>query len=99
MVSASDHTSLYVRSYASHHGITLTNKPVLRATAQYGNISGASGASFDRAFTDAVEIDANIALGTYRSEAEHGNDAALRAFAAHQAAYLAGLSAAAKKLH
>jgi len=98
MVGTSDHTNLYVRSYASHHDIKLTNKPVLRATAQYGNIAGAHGAAFDRAFTNAIYIDANIALGTYQSEARHGDDPALRSFAAHQAAYLEKLSATAKKL-
>jgi hypothetical protein len=62
----------------------LDNQPSVRADNQYGNISSDKGSALDREFANAVYIDAAIALGTYKDEAAHGSDPALRAFAKKQ---------------
>jgi putative membrane protein len=88
----------FIRTYAKSHAVTLDNQPSVRADNQYSNISSDKGSSFDKDFANAVYIDSNIALDTYKDEAAHGSDPALRAFAKKQLAALQTFSKTAQKL-
>jgi predicted outer membrane protein len=88
----------FLKSYASSHNVQLDNKASLNALNQYGNIASAKGAAFDKAFGNAMHIDAKIAMDTYKDEAAHGSDPALRNFAKKQLAALQDVAAKAKKL-
>ena len=78
----------FIRSYARTHGISLDNKPSLRADEQYGNIQGDKGAQFDKDYANALHIDLNIASSNYQDETTGGSDPALKAFAKKQLAIL-----------
>jgi predicted outer membrane protein len=88
----------FIRTYAKSHDVTLDNQPSVRAGNQYGNISSDKGSAFDKEFANAIYIDSNIALDTYKDEAAHGSDPALRAFAKQQLAALETFSKTAQKI-
>ncbi|HVA33094.1 MAG TPA: DUF4142 domain-containing protein [Candidatus Baltobacteraceae bacterium] len=98
LLTDASQASRFVKSFASAHGLKLDGKPALRADNQYANISSSSGKNFDKAFANAIHIDANVSLYTYQQEAAHGSDPALRSFAKHQVEVLRHVAAAAKKL-
>lgn len=88
----------FIKTFASSHAVPTDNKPSVRADEQYGNISSASGKSFDQAFANVVRIDVNIAIDTYQDEAHNGADATLRNFAKQQVAVLQQIVTASDKL-
>jgi putative membrane protein len=88
----------FIKSFAKSHDVPLDDQPSVRADNQYGNISSEKGGSFDRDFGNAIYIDANIALDTYKDEAAHGGDPALRSFASRQLAALEQFSKTAQKI-
>ena len=91
-------TTDFIRTYAKSHGVSLDNKPSIQADSQYGNISSDKGSSVDRDFAQAIYIDSNIALDTYRDEAAHGSDPALRNFAKQQVSALERFAKTARKI-
>lgn len=88
-----------LKKLASSHGVTPENKPSMRASYQYSNLSEASGAAFDRAFTGQISIDASIAADAWADYAAHGSNPQLRSLAKSQAAALKSIAAQAQRLH
>jgi predicted outer membrane protein len=88
----------FIRAFAKSHDVSLDNKPSVRADTQYGNISSDSGRAFDKDYANAVYTDTSIALSTYRDEAAHGSDPALRTFAKRQLSAMEQFSKTAQKL-
>ena len=93
-----DKANMFIKTYAKTHDVTVDNKPSLRATSQYGDISSLSGKSFDQSFATDMKIDANIALSDYQDEAQNGTDPALKAFAKQQLSLLQQVSSQTEKL-
>jgi predicted outer membrane protein len=92
-----DKANKFIAAYAKTHNVSVDNKPSLRATSQYGDITGLKGKDFDQTFAKDIKIDANIALSDYQDEAKNGSDPALRDFAKQQAAVLQQVVTAAEK--
>ncbi len=92
-----DKANKFITAYAKAHDVSVDNKPSLRASSQYGDISSLKGKDFDQAFAKAIKIDAEIALSDYQDEIKGGTDPALRNFAKQQAALLEQEAAAAGK--
>ena len=88
----------FIKNYAKTHDVEVDNKPSLRATSQYGDISSLKGSSFDQTFANDIRIDTNIAQSDYQDEAQSGTDPALKAFAKQQLALLQQEASAAGKL-
>lgn len=90
--------SLFIKSYAKTHAVTLSNQPSLHASNQYSNISSEKGTSFDHGFAKAIYVDANMSIDDFKDEASHGSDPALRDFAKKQLAALQQFSKTAQKI-
>jgi|GEM_PF-2114701 putative membrane protein len=73
-----------LKKIASQEGVAVQEDAALRAKAQYQDLQGRSGRDFDRTLAHDEMIDANIAIDTFGDEARHGDDPALRRFAAAQ---------------
>jgi putative membrane protein len=87
-----------LKKVASSHGIMPENKPTMRASYQYSNLSEASGPAFDQAFAGQIRIDASIAADACADYAAHGSNPQLRSFAKAQAATLKAIAAQAERL-
>ncbi len=90
--------SEFLKSYASTHGVSVDNKPTVRADAQYGDISTLSGKAFDQKYATDVNTDAQMALSYFQDEAKNGTDPALKSFAKQEMAVLQQASSAAQKI-
>jgi putative membrane protein len=88
----------FIKTYAKTHAVPLDNQPSTRADSQYSNMQSDKGPQFDKEFASAIYIDSNISLDTYKDEAAHGSDPALRAFAKKQVAEFEQFSKTAQKL-
>jgi len=91
---STDEAYRFLDSYAKKHSIASQKKSELRAASQYSDLLTLSGKDFDRQFGKALYIDANIDVDNFSQQAEHGKDAALRAFAKKQVAELQRLAKA-----
>ena len=87
-----------LKTYAASHGVSVDNKPTVRADAQYGDISSLSGKAFDQKFAADVNVDSQMALSYFQDEAQNGSDPSLKAFAKQEAALLTQVSTVAQKL-
>jgi predicted outer membrane protein len=90
--------SIFIKSYAKTHAVALESQPSIHASNQYSNISSEKGPVFDKGFAQAIYVDANMALDTYKDEAASGSDPALRDFAKKQLAAMQQFSKTAQKL-
>ena len=88
----------FLKTYASQHSVSIDNKPVIRADAQYGDIQSLSGKAFDQKYANDLNVDAQMALSEFQDEAQSGSDPALKAFAKKEAALLQQASAVAQKV-
>ncbi|MDE2481646.1 MAG: DUF4142 domain-containing protein [bacterium] len=86
----------YLKHYAAVHHLDLAVKPAFREDAQYAQLSGLSGKTFDVHLARALNIDAQFQGDDFTSEVSDGSDAALKAFARHQAALLDHVSTVAQ---
>lgn len=77
-------SSRWLSAYAAKKHITISNRPKIRASYQYSQLTGRSGAAFDRSFLQAIHIDTSIAHDTFEQELKNTKDPALRTFAQHQ---------------
>jgi len=90
--------SIFIKSYAKAHDVTLSNQPSLHASNQYSKKKKKKGSAFDHKFAQAIYVDANMTIDDFKDEAAHGSDPALRAFAKKQLAALQQFSKTAQKL-
>jgi uncharacterized protein (DUF305 family) len=77
-------SSRWLSAYAAKKHITISNRPKIRASYQYSQLTGRSGAAFDRSFLQAIHIDTSIAVDTFKQEGKTAKDPALRTFAQRQ---------------
>ncbi|HEV7178553.1 MAG TPA: DUF4142 domain-containing protein [Candidatus Baltobacteraceae bacterium] len=87
----------FIKSYASTHNVTISNKPTIRTDAQYGEIVSLSGKAFDQKYAQVLNTDVQLELSDFQDEAQNGTDPALKAFAKQQAALLQQAASAAQK--
>lgn len=90
--------SIFIKAYAKKNGVTLESQPSIHASNQYSNISSEKGPAFDKGFAQAIYVDTNMSLDTYKDEATSGNDPALREFAKKQLAAMQQYAKTAQKL-
>ena len=88
----------FIKTYASSHGVSVANKPAIRADAQYGAISSLTGKDFDKQYAQDLNVDAQLQVSDFEDEAANGTDPILKAFAKKEAALLKQASAVAQKV-
>jgi putative membrane protein len=81
---------------AAHIDVPTT--PPLRESSHYGDLTAATGSDFDRTFLREVAIDLGIDADSAQDEQQHGNDPALKRFAAAQSRSLNGALASVRRL-
>lgn len=98
IVTNTGKASEFLKSYATAHGVSLENKPTVRADAQYGDIQSLSGKAFDQKYANDLNVDSQMALSYFQDEAKNGTDPALKAFAKQEATLLEQASTVASKI-
>jgi putative membrane protein len=86
IASDSSQFSRWLAAYAAKKHIAVSSQPKVRAAYQYSQLSGLSGAAFDRTFLQSISIDTSIALDSFKQQRSHAKDPALAGFIKRQIA-------------
>lgn len=85
----------FLSQYAKAHDIALTGKPTFRADTQFGEMTGASGATFDQRFAQDIYADTQLQQGDFQTGV---SDPSLRQFENRENQALTALGNRAEKL-
>jgi predicted outer membrane protein len=85
----------FLSDYAKSHGIALSGRPSFRADSQYGEMTGATGNTFDQRFAQDIYADTQLQQSDFQSDV---NDPTLRAFEKRENQEMTDLGNRAEKL-
>jgi putative membrane protein len=98
LATQADKANIFIKKFEKSHDLPVNTTPNFRADAQYGELRQMPKSTFDRRLTEDLNVDAQMSLSDFQSEAQDGSDPALRAFAKEQASLLQRDSNEAEKL-
>lgn len=81
IASQAAHDSRMLDGLAKRYGVTPPKKLLIQDTFHYGQLQGLQGSQLDNTFVRELRIDDRIAQDRLQQEVQHGQNAALKAYA------------------